>query len=388
MANAPDISVVFPTYRRPKEAAATLELLAANLSLPHEVIILDNSPEPTPPPRQANLRHLRMGGNFGASARNRGIELARAPYILMLDDDSHPLPGGVEAALALLESSPAEAAGVTARVERPDGGREGPPLLPTVFHGCGALFKSDALKAIPSPYPEDFIFYVEEYWVTAALYRRGRYLEFSEAFRVCHRMSQEGRDKAAILARLTRNNRRCWQAVAPEEHLRAAVADNLRRYELVAAKEGVPQAYAEGLAAPVPDDGSQFRLDIPQFEALSLLGTFRRLAAEVPASTKLLLCGAGKFPTLWRGFLEGLGFGTVATADFNPGLIGQAYGPFTISSPDDALRLRDEGYLPVVGHSSFADSDHWRGHLGPGSRRFDLLTPDRPLGAQLFPFKP
>jgi GT2 family glycosyltransferase len=159
MAKEIQLSIVFPTFNRKNDVIETLRLLKKNLSVNYEVIILDNSPKSHDYSLEENEKYFFLGENLGTASRNIGIEKASAPYILMLDDDSHPLPGSAEQALELLKNSPEETAGITGPISRLDGGLENPPLLPTAFHGCGALFKSNILKSFKNFYPKDFRFY-------------------------------------------------------------------------------------------------------------------------------------------------------------------------------------------------------------------------------------
>lgn len=108
----PRISVVSPCYDQGEfllEAVASVE---RNLQVPFELIIVnDGSREPR---TIEVLDILRAAGyqvvdqeNLGvATARNRGIELASAPYVLPLDADNKLCPGFVEPALEILEAQP------------------------------------------------------------------------------------------------------------------------------------------------------------------------------------------------------------------------------------------------------------------------------------------
>ena len=377
MPATPQISIVFPTYKRPSEVILTLELLRKNLSLPWEAIILDNSPEPSGDFAAANVKCIFMDGNQGTFARNRGIAEASAPFLLMLDDDSHPLPGSVEAAVNLLRKSPAEIGGINSRVERLDASRENTPLLPTVFHGCGTLFRTELLKKLTPFYPDKFCFYGEEYWSTLRLYRSGSRLLYLDSFRVCHRFSSSGRSVAEILYRLTLNNRLTWPALTPPRYLEKVSYDTMRRYELICAKENVRESFSRAIsekleASPADAVGP---LSVAQFENFSLLSEFRRLVREGQLSTKapLVLCGCGKFPTLWRAELLEMGLPEVDFGDFNTGLIGQAYGDSRVLGPDGILEKVQKGWQALCGQGARADALRWEEffsqHGGPAPVR-------------------
>ena len=358
---APIVSVVFPTFERRTDIVMTLERLRSCLSVPYEVVILDNSPAPSAADQTfaANERYVFLGKNMGTAARNLGVKMATAPYILMLDDDSHPLPGAVERAVEDLTLQPKEVAGLGARIERIDGGREGPPLLPTAFHGCGALFRRDALVSCGDAYPGEFGFYAEEYWVTFLLYSKGFRLAYNDEFRVCHRLSSAGRSKRKILFHLTRNNDCVWKAFTPKRYLEDVLYDTNRRYELIARHEGVPEAFSEGRACLL---ATPFRepMDEAFFKQASLHSSFDKLLTEINTRNKIILCGVGKFPSMWAKHLTAKGIKNVALTDFNKALWGNEFDRFTVIDPSAALALMATGFLPVTGHSSRSDGDAWR----------------------------
>lgn len=360
-----ELSVVFPTYKRPEDVNLTLKLLSENLAIPYEVIILDNSPEPFQFELKENERYFFSGSNLGTAARNIGIEKARAPYILMLDDDSHPLEGAVEHALALLEKAPAEIAGVTGLILRQDGGRENPPLLPTAFHGCGFICRAEELKKIKVFYPEDFCFYGEEYLSTMLLYRNDRRFVFSDGFKVCHRMSMNGRNLGKILYHLTVNNRRTWVPLIPEKYLSKVKQDTERRYELISIKEGVHEEFLKAVSEEIEIKEYHPKLTEKQFEDFSLLTAFGNLAASGKLDTgrPVFLCGCGKFPTLWADCLKENGVREIIISDFNTGIIGNEYSGYKVKSPEKAAELYKKGCQFVIGHSSRTDADSWKKFL-------------------------
>lgn len=371
---SPAVSVVFPAYNRQAEVVETIRRLEQDLTVPYEVVILDNSPEKHEYSFPGNVNYIFTGKNLGAAARNIGIAEAKSPFILMLDDDSHPEKGSVEAAIKKLSASPDSIAGITGPVFRPDGGRENPPLLPTTFHGCGALFRSCVLKSFEYFYPPDFCFYGEEYWSTLLLYSAGFRLEYDPAFKVCHRMSSSGRNKARILYFIALNNRRTWKPFAPEIYLEKTEFDTNKRYELIAQKEGVPDSYSKAASENISVSPAPFgRLSIGAFEDFSLLNSLRELVPSLDKARPVILCGAGKFPTLWAGFLRGEGFHNVIVSDFNTGLIGKQYGSCLIASPEEALsseNLRNCQY--VCGHSAVAESLRWKDLLDAADRKYML----------------
>ena len=371
---SPELSVVFPAYKRQNEVMETLEKLEKTLSLSYEVIILDNSPEKHNHSFASNVNYIFNGKNLGAAARNTGIAKAQAPFILMLDDDSHPENGSAESAIAKLKSSDTRIAGITGPVFRPDGGRENPPLLPTTFHGCGALFRSDVLKSFEYFYPPDFCFYGEEYWSTLLLYSKGFRLEYDSGFKVCHRMSGAGRDKSRIIYFISLNNRRTWKPFVPDPYLAIAEFDTNKRYELISQKEGVPDSYLRAAAENIIIKPAPYgKMSIGDFEDFSLLSSFKKILPSLDRTIPAILCGAGKFPTLWANYLKSEGISNVIISDFNTGLIGKEYGGYIIISPEEALSRQSSTECQYIcGHSAMAESLKWKELLNSCPRKYML----------------
>lgn len=354
----PRVSVIFPTYNRAQDVEETLGQLRASVGVPYEVFVFDNSEEPSDVEPGLNETFTFLGKNVGTEARNLGIRRARSPYILMLDDDSHPLPTCVDAAIRELEALPPQVAGLIAKIIRPDGERES-SLLPTVFQGCGALFRTGALRASRG-YPRDFCFFGEEYWLTMELYSLGYRLERSRVLEICHRVSLRARDKGRIFYHLARNNHATWEEFVPRRYLEAVIRDTGRRYELISAKEGVERDFLRGLEERLPSPGRARGLDEPTFRRFSLVDAMERLGRSGALAGGAVLCGCGKLPSLWADTLAGATGREIQIADFNPGLIGKRFGGYRILSPELALGRLGEGATGILGHSSEVDADRWR----------------------------
>ena len=102
----PLITVVIPTYARPRQLAACLSALAAQrCQAPWEVVVVDDgSPEPLDSIAEAfherlDLRIERQGNAGPARARNRGVAVARGRFIAFTDDDCLPEPDWLGALL-------------------------------------------------------------------------------------------------------------------------------------------------------------------------------------------------------------------------------------------------------------------------------------------------
>ena len=112
--SAPRISVVIPTYERAERVARLVALLEQQTLPPDafEVIVVDDGSKVDPRSRLQAIRrrfHLVLGrqtNQGAAAARHRGIELARAPIVLCLDDDMIPSPELLAEHLAVHDATP------------------------------------------------------------------------------------------------------------------------------------------------------------------------------------------------------------------------------------------------------------------------------------------
>ena len=107
------VSVVVPTYRRPRQLQACLEALAAQtMQEPWEVVVVDDgSPEPPVPSVESLVAsrgwQLVRQPNAGPSAaRNRGVREARGEFIAFTDDDCLPEPAWLNMLLQEARSRP------------------------------------------------------------------------------------------------------------------------------------------------------------------------------------------------------------------------------------------------------------------------------------------
>jgi hypothetical protein len=217
------------------------------------VIVVDNASR-TPPKLPIELDNglpvtlLMRDTNEGAAARNAGAAASDSSceWIVMLDDDSHPMHGG-GGHLAALRDAPSDVAAVQAEIFLPDGKHESGGL-PEVFIGCGVAIRRDAFLATGG-YDPTFNYYVEEYDFAAKLMLAGYRISFDRRFQVLHEKTQAGRDMDLILRRLVRNNSWVMRRYAPTAGgIRAKeTRRTLARYGRIAIKERAELGYAHGL---------------------------------------------------------------------------------------------------------------------------------------------
>ena len=131
VSDVPAVSVVICTYNRPRmlESAVRSCLRDATLTgLPFEIVIADNSPEGHAIPLVDQLAGGAVTVRRAAAsppnisiARNAGLRAARAPLVAFMDDDLQIDPGWLDAFVATMDSSGADAAVGPVRAEFPAG---------------------------------------------------------------------------------------------------------------------------------------------------------------------------------------------------------------------------------------------------------------------------
>ncbi len=247
------ITYLLPTRNRPGALWQTLAALGALSYERHqaaggaEVIVVDNASRPPVklPETLDNdlpLKCIRLDGNHGAAARNRGAVEARGEWLVMLDDDSYPLDTGH---LDALQDAPADVAAIGGEILLPDGTHE-VGGLPEVIVGCGAAIRRDAFLEVGG-YDAEFHYYAEEYDLCAKLLLAGARVRHDLRFRVRHGKVPQRRDMNVILRNLVRNNGWTIQRYAPRHRREQALCEVIARYGDIAMKENAQWGYAQGM---------------------------------------------------------------------------------------------------------------------------------------------
>lgn len=264
------ISYIVPTRDRPDELARTLgrigHIAEHDRRLPNhepaEVVVIDNGSRfvpvvPTSLPNGVSVRMIVLDSNHGAASRNLGATRAHADsdWLIMLDDDSHPIDGRF---IATLRQAERDVGIVTADIYLPGQNRREDGGLPEVFVGCGAAIRRDLFEALGG-FDKNFEYYVEEYDLSARVIAAGHRVLFDPRFRIDHHKSPGGRDMNRIVSLLTRNG--CWvmQRYAPDSERRAQLREVRRRCRLIADLEQAREGYGRGLEAVRATLGTQPR---------------------------------------------------------------------------------------------------------------------------------
>jgi glycosyltransferase involved in cell wall biosynthesis len=105
MREVPPVSVVIPTFNRPKMTARAVESVLDQTLSDFEVIVIDDGSDQVFPSRMIDderVRLIRHPANLGVSAaRNTGIKESRFPLVAFLDSDDHWLPEKLSAQIAI-----------------------------------------------------------------------------------------------------------------------------------------------------------------------------------------------------------------------------------------------------------------------------------------------
>jgi len=250
MRPACECSVIIPTHNRAAVLRATLARLRDLPDRAFEVIVVDNgSTDGTAglATDHPEVRWIQLSRNIGCVARNVGAAAAEGRTLLMLDDDSYPEPGVIDA-LGDLFASDASLAGVACRVRLTS-----PPHchdaggVPGIFFNCGGAVRRDAFLAVGG-YPTDYDYYAEEYDLACKLWRSGWRVEPRGDLLMWHGRVTRNRDNNRMLRLLVRNNVRMWARYAPAAHRQDLIDSTFERYGRVARKEGATAGYEAGCA--------------------------------------------------------------------------------------------------------------------------------------------
>ncbi len=263
----PSLAYVLPTRNRPEVLSQTLAAIGSLPAHNAEVIIVDNASDQPPKVDRAlangiGVRVIALDENAGAAARNIGAHACDpgARWVVMLDDDSHPVSIKFLDALA---NAPSDVLALSADIHLPEHKRREDGGLPEVFIGCGVAIRRDAFLA-SGGYDHAFNYYVEEYDLAARLMLMGGRVAFDPSFVIHHHKVTAGRDMNLILERLIRNNGWVTQRYCPEAERRAELRRLRARYRAIAAKENALPGFTWGLLELRRTRAAQLRRQMPR----------------------------------------------------------------------------------------------------------------------------
>lgn len=215
---SPKLSIVFLNYNRLQETRYTLAQLSRRVESRHdiEIIAIDNgSTDGTCEFLQMQtdwIRVICLPTNTGIAGYNEGFKQAKGKYLLVLDDDSHPVDDmTLDRLIKCLDTRP-DVGVVACRIESfsnepvytwhlPKNDAPGPSIA---FVGCGFAIRRTLFEQI-GWYPENFFLYQNEIEVAIQVMRREYKIYYDPGCRVVHRQSPQGRTRWRQVYYPTRN---------------------------------------------------------------------------------------------------------------------------------------------------------------------------------------
>lgn len=243
----PLISFVLATYNRRAILLNTLRELTKN-ELPrgdYEIIVVDNASSDGTAEAVSQYADVvvPMARNRGSCAKAWGVDAARGPYTLFLDDDSFPRRGSISRLLTYFENDPRLAA-AGFRVHLPDGNEEC-SALPGIPVGCGVAFRTAVLRAVGG-LDRTFFMQAEEYDLAFRLAGAGWTVKVFDDLHVEHLKTATARRSERITYFDIRNNLRVIARYLPPPFAGIYRSDWLQRYAWLAQQEGQFRAYRRG----------------------------------------------------------------------------------------------------------------------------------------------
>jgi GT2 family glycosyltransferase len=194
----PTLSIVVLSYNRAASLERTLTQLEANpAAAGAQIIVVDNA---STDGSAAMVRQkfpdaqvLALAENRGVAGFNAGVARATGEAVLILDDDAHPEPAALEAALDLLGQRPSIGA-VALHPRHPASGASEWPFAERArteaeerwpVMGCGNLVRTDAWRAVGG-YEEGFFLYRNDVDLALKLLAAGYGVHFNPAWTVWH----------------------------------------------------------------------------------------------------------------------------------------------------------------------------------------------------------
>ncbi|MCK5718771.1 MAG: glycosyltransferase family 2 protein [Thiomargarita sp.] len=214
----PKLSIVFLNYNRLTETRYTLSQISKLLDNRQdiEVIAVDNgSTDGTSSflKQQTDwVNTIFLTHNTGIAGYNAGFKQAKGDYILVLDDDSHPVDNTtIERIIQCLDTR-LDVGVVACRIETTKGQqintwhlpKHDEPGVSMAFVGCGFAIRRDLFEKI-GWYPADFFLYQNEMEVAIRVMHHQYKIYYDPCCRVVHRESPKGRTSWRQVYYPTRN---------------------------------------------------------------------------------------------------------------------------------------------------------------------------------------
>ncbi len=295
---------------------------------------------------------IALDHNGGGVSRNLAMERSRGRIVMMIDDDSYPMPGAMRRMLGKFEQNPKLGAAVFG-VTLPDG-REEASAYPHVFIGCGTGLRRRALDQV-GMLPADFFMQAEEYDLSLRLLDGGWDVKRFEDLWVHHLKTSAARRPARTTRLDVRNNLMLIGRRFPKNVRKQFALEWMKRYWWIARQQGHRRAFLRGCVEgfwrgwvrsrmnPDPSDVTTSRRAIgaEAFAAFSrepdILEGMRRWRAQ--GAKRVLLVEAGKAVGSFVRNAREAGLTVVGIADDRLARVGRTMNGVPVMRLEEARGL-------------------------------------------------
>jgi|GEM_PF-2047820 len=201
----PLVTINILTYNRKDELRYSLMKIYEQDYKNIEVIVVDNSStDGTVEMLKKDFIHttvVTLMKNIGVAGWNEGFKIAKADFVLVLDDDAFPDNGSIHSSIYEFQRNPQIACiafNVIDKTTRQYLANNWLPKQKTnfktywpVFVGCAAMFRTDKINLIHFVSPEYFL-YQHELPVSAEIYKAGYKILFNSEIKVYHQFKSGG----------------------------------------------------------------------------------------------------------------------------------------------------------------------------------------------------
>lgn len=217
--NIPDLSIIVLNFNRLSETRFTIEhLIDLKKQRPCiEIIAVDNASSDSTweylNEKKDLVRIIRMSSNSGIEAINQACMKASSRYLMVLDDDSHPVDAECLDRIVETFDENKNVGVIACRIESGSGKRVREWHLPDndvcvpspAFIGCGFAIRRDLFRQT-GWFPKEFFLYQNEIETSIQVKLAGFEIFFDPLCRVIHRFVPAGRTNARRVFYPTRNS--------------------------------------------------------------------------------------------------------------------------------------------------------------------------------------
>ncbi|MCF8241886.1 MAG: glycosyltransferase family 2 protein [Melioribacteraceae bacterium] len=199
----PLVTVNILSYNRIEELRNTLTKVFDQDYKNIEVIVVDNASADGSPEMVEkefpNVKLIKLEKNIGIAGWNRGFEIAKGEFVLVLDDDAYPDITSLNLGVSYLKSNCSY--GIVAyRIENKRYHLSETANFfdpPKMFVGCGALISNSVINSI-GYFNERIFIYYHELDYSARCYNAGYKIKYLDKAKIYHLQSSSGRNDYSI----------------------------------------------------------------------------------------------------------------------------------------------------------------------------------------------